>query len=408
MALRDRSRHFGPPDATRLRRLEVPGSNPGAPTRVPRSRERTTAKKYRFFVRVSLSATTPARILIVDDDRHVRALVRRLLERAGYVCATAENGVKAHELLAVQSFELLVCDLQMPGESGFDVISHVRATYPDTAAIMVTGVDDEQLAGQALALGAYGYIVKPFSSTDLSVQVQNALRRRQLEIAQRHERERLELMVEERTGELCRAVDDLKRSEEQTVRRLAAAVEARDHETAEHIERVGDYSALVAGWLGLSPEHCELIRRSSTLHDVGKIGVADEILLKPGPLTPAERIAMQRHAKIGYDILGGSELDLLELAATIAWTHHERVDGTGYPRGLAGSEIPLEGRIVAVVDVYDALTSDRPYRPALAHENALALMCTGKGTQFDAIVLDAFLRALEETTTGSVRHQAVA
>jgi putative two-component system response regulator len=357
---------------------------------------------------VSPSATTPARILIVDDDRHVRALVRRLLERAGYVCETAENGVKAHKLLAVQPFELLVCDLQMPGESGLDVISHVRAAHPDTAAIMVTGVDDEQLAGQALALGAYGYIVKPFSSTDLSIQVLNALRRRQLEIAQRHERERLEDMVEERTGELSRAVEDLKRSQEQTVRRLAAAVEARDHETAEHIERVGDYSALVASWLGMSAEHCELIRRSSTLHDVGKIGVADEILLKPGPLTPAERVAMQRHAKIGHDILVGSELDLLDLAATIAWTHHERVDGSGYPRGLAGSEIPLEGRIVAVVDVYDALTSDRPYRRALAPENALALMCTGKGAQFDAIVLDAFLRALHETEPVSVLKKAVA
>jgi putative two-component system response regulator len=344
----------------------------------------------------SLSAT-PARILIVDDDRRVRELVRRLLERAGYDCVTAENGLEAHRLLGAQSFELLVCDLQMPGESGLDVISHVRATYPDTAAIMVTGVDDEQLAGHALALGAYGYIVKPFSSTDLAIQVLNALRRRQLEIAQRHERERLEQMVEERTGELRHAVENLKRSEEETVRRLAAAVEARDHETAEHIGRVGDYSALVATWLGLPEEHCELIRRSSTLHDVGKIGVADEILLKPGPLTAAERVAMQRHAKIGHDILGGSQLDLLELAATIAWTHHERVDGTGYPRGLAGSEIPLEGRIVAVVDVYDALTSDRPYRPALSHERALALMSTGKGTQFDAIVLDAFLRALRES-----------
>jgi putative two-component system response regulator len=357
---------------------------------------------------VANPATTPARILIVDDDRQVRALVRRLLERAGYTCETAENGAKAHELLAVETFELLVCDLQMPGESGLDVISYVRSTYPDTAAIMVTGVDDEQLAGHALTLGAYGYIVKPFSSTDLCIQVLNALRRRQLEIAQRHERERLEHMVEERTGELRRAVDDLKRSEEQTVRRLAAAVEARDHETAEHIERVGDYSALVAASLGLSPDHCELIRRSSTLHDVGKIGVADEILLKPGPLTPKERVEMQRHAKMGHDILGGSELDLLELAATIAWTHHERVDGTGYPRGLAGSEIPLEGRIVAVVDVYDALTSDRPYRKALSRENALALMSTGKGTQFDAIVLDAFLNGLHEHEPASLPERAVA
>src|ERR1051326_7592936 len=147
----------------------------------------------------------------------------------------------------------------MPGESGLEVISAVRAAYPDTASIMVTGVDDEKLADHALELGAYGYIVKPFSSTDLAIQVLNALRRRQLEIAQRHERERLEKMVDERTAELRRAVENLKRSEEETARRLAAAVEARDHETAEHIERVGDYSAHVAQWLGPSPDHSELI-----------------------------------------------------------------------------------------------------------------------------------------------------
>ena len=144
-------------------------------------------------------ATTPARILIVDDDRHVRELVRRLLERAGYACAVAENGFEARRLLTTRRFELIVCDLQMPGESGLDVISHVRRAYPDTAAIMVTGVDDEKLADHALTLGAYGYVVKPFSSTDLSIQVLNALRRRELENAQRHERERLEQMVEERT-----------------------------------------------------------------------------------------------------------------------------------------------------------------------------------------------------------------
>jgi putative two-component system response regulator len=345
---------------------------------------------------VSSAATTPARILIVDDDRHVRELVRRLLERSGYACTTAPSGAEAQELLRMQPFELMLCDLQMPGESGLDVISSVRAAHPDTAAIMVTGVDDEKLADHALALGAYGYIVKPFSSTDLAIQVLNALRRRQLEIAQRHEREQLEHIVEARTTELLRAVDNLKRSEEETARRLAAAVEARDHDTAEHIERVGDYSALVAARLGLASDHCELIRRASKLHDIGKIGVADEILLKPGPLTPLERARMQRHTQIGHEILAGSELDLLELAATIAWTHHERYDGNGYPRGLSGRDIPLEGRIVAVVDVYDALTSDRPYRLALSHEDALKLMLELRGTQFDSIVLDAFVAALED------------
>jgi putative two-component system response regulator len=335
-------------------------------------------------------------VLVVDDDEQVRTLVEQLLESVGYRCSTVSSGAAALRMLDTTRFELLLCDLQMPGESGLEVIERVRSAHPDTAAIMVTGVDDEKLADDVLALGAYGYIVKPFSTTDLRTQVSNALRRRQLEIAQRHERERLEQTVDERTRDLRRAVEELKRSEEEMVRRLAAAVEARDHETSEHIARVGEYSGIVAERLGLPPERCELIRRASTLHDVGKIGVSDEILLKAGPLTPDERREMERHADIGREILGGSGLDLLELAATIAWTHHERCDGTGYPRALRGRDIPLEGRIVAVVDVYDAVTTDRPYRRALPHDEAVTLMRAGSGTQFDADVLKAFLTALDE------------
>jgi putative two-component system response regulator len=337
---------------------------------------------------------TGERILIVDDEPQIRGLVRRLLERAGYVCETAESAAAADALLAQNTYELLLADLQMPGESGLELLSRVLPNHLEMAAIMITGVDDPQLAESVLTLGAYGYIVKPFSPTELAIQVLNALRRRNLELAQRQEREVLEQTVLARTVELRHAVDDLKRSEEETARRLAAAVEARDHETAAHIERVGDYSALVARQLGLPDELCELIRRASTLHDVGKIGVADGILLKPGPLTPGERREMEKHAKIGHDILAGSELDLLELAATIAATHHERVDGTGYPLGLEGDEIPLEGRIVAVVDVYDALTSDRPYRGALDHAEAVSLLREGRGLQFDPLVVDAFLDAI--------------
>ena len=335
------------------------------------------------------------RILVVDDERAIRELVRRLLERAGYLCATAGSGAEADQLLAHESFELLLADLQMPGESGLDLIGRVRDRHRDTATIMITGVDDPQLADTALRLGAYGYMVKPFSPTELSIQVLNALRRRKLEIEQRQERRRLEQTVAARTAELRFAVEQLERSQDETSRRLASAVEARDHETGEHIERVGELSARVAERLGLDPERCELLRRASKLHDIGKIGVPDQILLKPGALTIEERLVMQRHAQIGRDILGGSELELLDLAATIAWTHHERVDGTGYPRALEADEIPLEGRIVAVVDVFDALTSDRPYRRALPLSEALELLEQGRGTQFDADVLDAFLDALE-------------
>jgi putative two-component system response regulator len=343
---------------------------------------------------MSVDAANAGKILVVDDEQQIRDVVRRLLESGGYSCAAVESGRAATKLLAAEPFALVLADLQMPGESGLDLISRVRHQYPDTATIMVTGVDDPALAEAALKLGAYGYIIKPFSPSELSIQVMNALVRRSLEIAQRHLRVGLEHTVEARTRELRIALENVKRSEEETVTRLAAAVEARDHETAEHIERVGNYSAIVAKRLGLPADHCELIRRASVLHDIGKIGVADELLLKPGPLTPHERREMERHAQIGHDILAGSQLELLELAAAIAWTHHERVDGTGYPRGLAGTEIPLQGRIVAVVDVYDALTTDRPYRRALSHSDAITLMAAGRETQFDPIVLDAFLAGL--------------
>jgi putative two-component system response regulator len=346
------------------------------------------------------------KILVVDDEQPIRDIVRRLLARAGYVCAAVESGAAATELLAAEPFALLLADLQMPGESGLELISRVRHDYPDTATIMVTGVDDPALAEAALKLGAFGYIVKPFSPTELSIQVMNALVRRDLEIARRLERERLEQTVEARTLELRIALENVKRSGEETATRLAAAVEARDHETAEHIARVGSHSALVAQRLGLPQEHCELIRRASTLHDIGKIGVADELLLKPGPFTAEERREMQRHAQIGYDILTGSSLELLELAAAIAWTHHERVDGMGYPRGLAGTEIPLEGRIVAVVDVYDALTTNRPYRTALTHSDALTLLAAGRASQFDPIVLDAFLELLDVASSPRTMTEA--
>jgi PAS domain S-box-containing protein len=185
----------------------------------------------------------------------------------------------------------------------------------------------------------------------------------------------------------------LRRSREETVRRLSHAAELRDDDTGAHIERVSRYCELIAERLGLDPEFREQLRIASPMHDVGKIGIADAILLKPGPLDAAERAEMERHAEIGHRILAGSGAELLDLAAMIAWTHHERFDGNGYPRGLKGEEIPLEGRIAAVADVFDALTSDRVYRPALPHAEAVALMRSERGSHFDPRVLDAFLKA---------------
>jgi PAS domain S-box-containing protein len=192
------------------------------------------------------------------------------------------------------------------------------------------------------------------------------------------------------------AQESLYASQVETIRRLSRAAEFRDDDTGAHIEHVSRYCGLIAARLGLDRERCDQLRIASPMHDVGKIGVADAILRKPGPLDAAERTEMERHAGIGHSILAGSGLELLELAATIAWTHHERFDGSGYPRALAGDEIPLVGRIAAVADVFDALTTDRVYRPAYSYDQAVAIMRAGRDSHFDPRVLDAFLAAEAE------------
>jgi putative two-component system response regulator len=266
---------------------------------------------------------------------------------------------------------------------------------------MVTGMDDPALARAALERGAYGYVIKPFTTNELLINVANALRRRSLELANRRYQELLERRVEERTATLRDALDQVKsseaalrRSQEETIRRLGGAIELRDLDTGRHVGRMSELCGRIGARLGLGPQRIALIRTASRLHDVGKLGVEDAILRKPAALTAEERLAMQQHAELGRDILAGSPSELLELAAVIAWTHHERWDGTGYPRGLTGEEIPLEGRIAAAADVYDALTSDRPYRPALPQAAALELMASERGRHFDPTVLDALVAVL--------------
>jgi putative two-component system response regulator len=261
---------------------------------------------------------------------------------------------------------------------------------------MVTAHDDPHLVEQALDLGAYGYVTKPFKGNEILINVANALRRRRLELENRRHRRELEETVAARTTALREAIVELEHFHEETIRRLSAAAELRDFETGQHIDRMSRYGALLAEKVGLDSHRVELMRIASPMHDVGKIGIPDRILLKPGSLTTAERRLMESHTEVGYEILRGSEAELLKLAATLAWTHHERVDGTGYPRGLKGDEIPIEGRIAAVADVFDALTSTRPYRAPLSVPDALDLMRAGRGTQFDEEVLDHFLDAFDE------------
>ena len=344
-----------------------------------------------------------ARILVVEDEEPIRRLLSRVLTRQGYTCELASNGAEAREVLAKNPFDLVLSDVNMPGESGIDLVEYLLGDMRDLAVIMVTGVDDTDLAERALDLGAYGYIIKPFEQNELVINVSNALRRRSLEIENRSHREKLEQLVKERTADLWRAIqeleqarDDLRASQTETIERLAMAAEFRDDETAKHIHRMSQYCRLLTHKLTGDAEHAELVQLAAVMHDVGKIGISDNILLKPGKLTEAEYEEMKKHAEYGYKILSGGRSKLLELAATIACTHHEKVDGTGYPKGLKGEGIPLEGRIAAVADVFDALTTNRVYRKAFSLPVAVEMMKEGRGTHFDAQLLDVFLDSLDE------------
>ena len=351
-----------------------------------------------------MNAPSPSdRILIVDDEEQIRTLLARLLGAQGYDCLTAEDAAAARRVLNETSIALVLSDVNMPGESGIDFTREVLARFPDTAVVIVTGIDDRRYADVAIELGAYGYVLKPFKPNELIINVGNALRRRALEIENRGNRERLEQTVLERTAALRDTISQLESSEtelrrlrEETIRRLSWAAEFRNQETGEHIVRMSLYCALLARVAGLDPERAEMIRVASPMHDVGKIGVPDRILLKPGRLTDDERRLMESHTEIGHRILAGSGVELLDLAALMAFTHHERIDGAGYPRGLAGDEIPIEGRIAAVADVFAALTSDRVYRHAFQPEEARAMMEEGRGTQFDAALLDLFFDSFDD------------
>jgi putative two-component system response regulator len=344
-----------------------------------------------------------ARILVVDDEPDVRGLIVSLLERAGHSCATASGAAEARRRLKEAEFDLALCDVTMPGESGIALARSISAAHPLTAIVMVTASADPDLAELALASGAYGYVIKPFRSADLLIAVAAALRRRDDELGARLDRERLQAAVEAQKRDLEQAVrrierlaDALRLSELDTARRLSRAIGLRSRETGEHTERVGRIAELIGERLGLEPERCEAIGAAAQLHDVGKVAIPDSILLHPGGLTPAERRTIQRHTEIGHSVLAGSGGELLDLAAEIALNHHERFDGDGYPRRLARSSIPLAGRIAAVADVFDVITHDRVYQEGKPVEEALEIMSVERGSQFDPEAVDALLVSVDQ------------
>ncbi len=330
-----------------------------------------------------------SRILIVDDELYICKTLARWLEPEGYLCDIAESTDDALQMLDKNSYKLLISDINMPGKSGIELLKFTKNSYPDLAVIMATAVDEKNIAIHALELGAYGYMIKPFDKNEIIINVVNSLERRRLTVESLEYERKLEQEVSERTA-------DIRRREEEIAMRLVWAAEYRDDDTGEHIRRIGAVSAMLAQNIGWSPEEVDKIRIAAPMHDVGKIGIADSILLKPGKLTAEEFETIKTHSQIGAGILGGSDIPLLQLASEIAQSHHEKWDGSGYPLGLEGEEIPESARIVAIADVYDALSYDRVYRPAFPEVKVLSIMNEGNGSHFDPRIFKAFLELLPE------------
>ncbi|MDQ3940046.1 MAG: response regulator [Actinomycetota bacterium] len=362
-----------------------------------------------------------ARILIIDDQQSNVAFLEGLLKRAGYVhflgLTDPRNALTAFESLRP---DLILLDLQMPGMDGFAVmeelqpwISNVNGNY--LPVLVLTADATKEAKQRSLAAGANDFLAKPLDATEVLLRINNLLETRSLHLTMKNQNKMLESAVRERTADLWASVGQLETAEkklrlsqEETIERLATAAEFRDDETARHIRRMSHYCELLVTKIGEGEQRAELIRLASQMHDVGKIGIPDNILLKPRPLTPEERSVMQKHCEIGYRILAGSKSQLLQIAATIALTHHERLDGTGYPRKLSDEDIPLEGRIASISDVFDALTTDRVYRKAMAVPDAVEFMTENRGTQFDADLLDVFLASLPEILEIKQQHDEAA
>ena len=343
----------------------------------------------------ALGRPSVVRVLAVDDELAASKLIALMLSSPAFHCTTASSGEEALVALQGERFDAVISDLQMPGISGLELLTQVRRSYPHMAFLVTTGVDDLEVGVQAMRCGADDYLVKPLRESAILVSLESALHKRQLEQEVENYRQHLEEMVVERTGRLHAALHQLENNYESTLQALGAAIDLRDSETAGHSRRVCRYSLEIARAIGWSEKQLENLARGAYLHDIGKLGIPDRILLKPGLLSVEERKLMQRHVQIGFDLVKG--IDFLSEASEIVLMHHERYDGGGYPRGFQGSEILLGARIFAIADTLDAITSDRPYRRASAFESAREIIRQCSGSQFDPLVVDVFLNVPEET-----------
>lgn len=343
------------------------------------------------------------RILVVDDEESIREIVCSMLTTASYKCRQASSGMEALALLeSGEKFELMLSDLMMANLDGIGLLERTKERYPDMPVVMVTAVHDISVALAAIRNGAYDYLLKPFEREQLLATASRALENRRLKLENRAYQTDLEALVEARTEQLRKALVDLERSYDITLEALGDALDKKDAETEGHSKRVTAFTIAIARAMGLSKDQIAVIARGAFLHDIGKMAVPDAILRKPGKLTPDEILVMQEHCYHGYEIL--KKIPFLGEAAEIVYAHQERYDGTGYPRGLKGEQIPLGARMFSVADTLDAITSDRPYRPAQSLTAARAEIERWSGRQFDPEVVKVFL-SMDENIWPDLRKE---
>ncbi len=363
---------------------------------------------------------TQIRILVIDDEEMLRHLIRDYLEDNDYTVMTAGDGEEGLDVFRQERPDAVFVDLNMPKVDGFQVLDVVNTEAPETPIVVISGIGVVGEAVRAVRKGAWDFITKPFEDLDILKYTLEKVMERALLIRENREyKEALEEKVRRRTFQLQEANEDLRQTQIQILRRLGRAGEYKDNETGRHVIRVSKYCEIIARTLGLPEEEVKLIGDCSPLHDIGKIGVPESILLKPGPLDDEEWVIMRKHTEYGYDILSPAEnreacplpvipgvnipedrsaatRKLLKVAATIALSHHEWWNGKGYPHGLKGEETPIEARITALADVYDALGSERAYKKPFPEEKCQAIIREIRGTHLDPSVVDAFFESIEE------------
>src|SRR5437879_12205 len=332
----------------------------------------------------------PDRILVVDDEEAIREIVASMLSSAGYGCKQAGSGMEALAVLTSgEEFELMLSDLMMADLDGIGLLERTKEKYPDMPVVMVTAVHDISVALAAIRNGAYDYLLKPFEREQLMATVRRALENRRLKIENRAYQTELEALVDAKTEQLRKAMANLERSYDITLEALGDALDLKDAETEGHSKRVTAFTIAIARAMGLPNDHIRVIARGAFLHDIGKMAIPDAILRKPGALNPEEVAIMREHCYRGYQML--KKIPFLQEACDIVYAHQERFDGTGYPRGLKGNEIPLGARMFAVADTLDAIMSDRPYRPAQPLSAARKEIEKWSGRQFDPEVVATFM-----------------